>query len=76
MRQPRRLYAIPPLRDAQSLNGWRPSDQRCKSPQVLSDGGQNKFVLGASWTTQSKPTELQDTLQVCEPHLDLLALTT
>jgi hypothetical protein len=30
--------------------------------------------LSASWTTQSKPTELQDALQVCEPHLDLLAL--
>src|SRR5580704_14011527 len=29
---------------------------------------------GASWTTQSKPTELQDALQVRKPHLDLLAL--
>ena len=27
------------------------------------------------WTTQSKPTELQDALQVREPHLDLLALS-
>jgi hypothetical protein len=33
-----------------------------------------KLVLSASWTTQSKPTELQDALQVREPHLDLLAL--
>jgi hypothetical protein len=24
---------------------------------------------------QSEPTKLQDALQVCEPHLDLLALT-
>jgi hypothetical protein len=24
--------------------------------------------------TQSEPTELQDALQVCKPHLDLLAL--
>src|SRR3954467_8438598 len=29
---------------------------------------------GASWATQSKPTEPQDALQVCKPHLDLLAL--
>jgi hypothetical protein len=28
----------------------------------------------ASWTTQSVPTKLQDALQLCEPHLDLLAL--
>jgi hypothetical protein len=40
----------------------------------LSNGGQNKLVLSASWTTQSEPTELQDALQVCKPHLDLLAL--
>jgi hypothetical protein len=33
-----------------------------------------KLVLSASWTTQSKPTKLQDALQVREPHLDLLAL--
>ena len=73
MRQPQGLYAIPTLCDAQSLNGWRPSNQRCKPPQVLGDGGQNKLVLGASWTTQSKPAEFQDALQVREPHLDLLA---
>jgi hypothetical protein len=44
-------------------------------PQVLGDGCKNKLVLGGSRSTQSKPTEFQDTLQVCEPHLDLLALT-
>jgi hypothetical protein len=43
-------------------------------PQVLSDGGQNELILGASWTPQSKPAELQDALEVCKPHLDLLAL--
>jgi hypothetical protein len=41
----------------------------------LSDGGQNELILGASRATQSKPTEPQDTLEMCEPHLDLLALT-
>ena len=72
---PDALYATLTLRNTQSLSGWRPRDQRCEPPQVLSDGGQNKLILGASWTTQSKPTELQDALQVREPHLDLLALT-
>jgi hypothetical protein len=40
----------------------------------LSDGGQNKLVLGASWATKSKPAELQDALQVRKSHLDLFAL--
>jgi hypothetical protein len=35
---------------------------------------QNKLILCTSRATQSEPTELQDALQVCEPHLDLLAL--
>ena len=73
-RDPDALYATPTLRDAQSLSGWWPSDQRGEPSQVLGDSGQNKLVLSASWTTQSKPTELQDALQVREPHLDLLAL--
>jgi hypothetical protein len=28
--------------------GWRQGDQRCQSPQVLSDGGQNKLILGTT----------------------------
>ena len=55
-------------------SGWRPGDQRCEPPQVLGDGGQNKLILGASWTAQSKPAEPQDALEVRKPHLDLLAL--
>jgi len=43
----------------QSLSGWRSRNQRYEPPQVLSNGGQNKLVLSASWTTQSKSTELQ-----------------
>ena len=69
------LYATFTLRNTQSLSGWRSRNQRCEPPQVLSDGGQNKLILGASWTTQSKSAELQDALQVRKPHLDLLALT-
>jgi hypothetical protein len=69
------LYATLTLRNTQSLIGWRSRNQRCKPPQVLSNGSQNKLVLSTSWTTQSKPTELQDALQMCEPHLDLLPLT-
>ncbi len=72
---PDAVYATPPLRDAQNLGWWWPRDQRCEPSQVLSDGSKNKLILGASWATQSKSTEPQDALQVCEPHLDLLALT-
>src|SRR6476469_1904300 len=71
---PDALYATLTLRNTQDSGGWRPSEQRCEPPQVLSDGGQNKLVLSTPWTTQPKPAELQDTLQVREPHLDLLAL--
>jgi len=69
------LYATPTLRDALNRTWRRPGDQRCEPPQILSDGGQNKFILGASGATQSKPAELQDALEVREPHLDVLALT-
>jgi hypothetical protein len=72
---PDALYATFTLRNTQSLSGWRSRNQRCKPPYVLSNSGQNKLILGASWTAQSKTTELQDALQVGEPHLDLLALT-
>jgi hypothetical protein len=48
--------------------------QRREPSQVLSDGGQNKLILGTSRAAQSEPTELQDALQVCEPHFDLFAL--
>jgi hypothetical protein len=41
---------------------WRACDQRCEPSQVLSDSGQNKLILGAAWTTQSKSAELQDAL--------------
>ena len=53
---------------------WRPGDQRGEPSQVLSNGGQNELILGASWTAQSKPAELEDALEVRKPHLDLLAL--
>jgi hypothetical protein len=45
--------------------------------RAASDSGrwqQEQIVLGTSRSTQSKPTELQDALQMREPHLDLLAL--
>jgi hypothetical protein len=54
---PDALYATSTLRDAQNLSGWRPGNQRCELSQVLSDGGQNKFILGASRAAQSKSTE-------------------
>jgi hypothetical protein len=42
--------------------------------RFLGDGGRNKLIPGASWTTQWKSAALQDALEVREPHLDLLAL--
>jgi hypothetical protein len=72
---PNALYATFTLRNTESLRGRRSRNKRCEPPQVLSDGGENELILGASRTTQSKPAELQDALQVREPHLDLLALT-
>ena len=71
---PDAFYATSTLRDAQNLGRWRSRDQRREPSQVLSDGGQNELILGASGTTQSQSTEPQDALQVCKPHLDLLAL--
>ena len=71
---PDALYATFTLRNTKSLSGWRSRNQRCEPAQVLSDGGQNKLILGASWTTQSKPAKLQNALQVREAHLDLLPL--
>jgi hypothetical protein len=68
------LYATPMLRNTQGPSGWRPGDERGEPSQVLGDSGQSKLVLGASRTTQSKPAELQDALEVRKPHLDLLAL--
>ena len=71
---PDALYATLTLGNTQNLSGWRSRNQRCEPAQVLSDGGKNELILGTSRAAQSKPTELQDALQVCEPHLDLFAL--
>ena len=56
------------------MSGWWSRNERREAPQILSDGSQNKLVLGASWATKPKPTKPQDALQVRKPHLDLLAL--
>ena len=57
------------------MSGWWSRNERREAPQILSDGSQNKLVLGAPWATKPKPTKPQDALQVRKPHLDLLALT-
>ena len=49
-------------------------DELCEPFQVLSDCPENELVLGSSWTAQSEPVEPQDALQVCEPHLNALAI--
>src|SRR5262249_31592513 len=68
-RWPLTFYATSTLRDAQNPGRWRSGDQRREPSQVLSDGGQNELILGASGTTQSQSTKPQDALQVCKPHL-------
>jgi hypothetical protein len=57
------------------MSGWWSRNERREAPQILSDGSQNKLVLGAPWATKPEPTKPQDALQVCKLHLDLLALT-
>ena len=69
------VYATLTLRDALKRIWRRPGDQFGEPSQVLGDGGQNKFILGPSWATQSKPVEPQNTFEVCKAHLDRLALT-
>src|SRR5260370_41153543 len=41
---------------------------------MLGEGPEHELVLCATWAAQSKSTEPQDTFQVCEPHLDALAV--
>jgi hypothetical protein len=48
---PDALSTTATLRNAQGQGGWWPSNQRCEPPQVLSDRGQNKLILGASRAT-------------------------
>jgi hypothetical protein len=62
------------IRFFRSLPALLPSATEAQPGSWLKDSGQNKFILGASWTVQSKPAELQDALEVRKPHLDLLAL--
>jgi len=62
------------IRFFRSLPALLPSATEAQPGSWLKDSGQNKFILGASWTAQSKPAELQDALEVRKPHLDLLAL--
>ena len=53
---------------------WWASDEFAEASQVLGDGGKGELELGAAWTAQPEPTEAQNALQVCEQHLDLLAV--
>jgi hypothetical protein len=52
----------------------RAGDELGEAPQVLGNGGEGKFVLCATWTTESEATEPQDALEVREPHLDTFAI--
>ena len=39
----------------------------------MGGGGEEKFVSGSGWPTQTQPVELHDPFEVGEQHLDLLA---
>jgi hypothetical protein len=56
------------------LSGWDRGYQLCHPSEVLSDRRQRELVLWAARTSQSKPAETENALQVSEPHLDALAL--
>ena len=76
-RRLRTLMFTPTLTLRDALNRiWRwPGDQFGEPSKVLSDGGKNKLILGASRAAESKPVEPKDALEVCKPHLAFLAFT-
>jgi hypothetical protein len=41
-------------------------------PEILGGSGAEKFVVCATWATQSKPAEDKDAFEVRQEHLDLL----
>jgi hypothetical protein len=45
-----------------------------QTSQVLGDSRQHELILRASGSTQTKPSEPQDALEVREPHLDAFTL--
>lgn len=53
---------------------WRLEQLQRHCLQVLHDGGEMEFVAGAGQTSQAQPLEPMVGLQMCEPHLDPLAL--
>ncbi len=46
-----------------------------EAAEVLGDCRERELELRACRSSQSQATEPQDALQVCEQHLDLLAIT-
>lgn len=46
------------------MSGWWSRNERREAPQILSDGSQNKLVLGAPWATKPKPTKPQDAVRL------------
>jgi hypothetical protein len=43
--------------------------------EVLGGGGEEELVEGAAWSSQTEAVEAQDTLEMCEQHLDLFTLS-
>jgi hypothetical protein len=66
----------PPSRNARDqLIRRRPCGQLGEPTQVLCDGREGEFELGAAGAPETQSDETQDALQVGEQHLDLFTIT-
>jgi hypothetical protein len=52
----------------------RLSDEVRQPSEVLGDGREHELVLCAARSSQTKPAEPKDALQMGEPHLNALAV--
>jgi hypothetical protein len=70
-------HRTPPSRSARNrLIRRRPCGELGEPPQVLCDGHEGEFELGAAGPPEAQSEETQDALQVSEQHLDLFAIAT
>jgi len=53
---------------------WRRSKSQGHAAQILCDGCKQELIASTGWASQAQSIELDDPLQVCEQHLDLLSI--
>jgi hypothetical protein len=65
-------------RDSCNARGWRdrrrPCDQLCQPAKVLCNRRQRELELRARGTAKAQSAKPQNSLEVCEQHLDLFAI--